>query len=299
MKLVILILIISNLFVTEIENGTGNTSSGKYRKKTIQYKSVKGINRNLLSLDVYYFKGKSAPKPVVIYVHGGGWCIGDKANKMSNKTGLFSKLGYVFVSVNYRLSPFPYQTATDNRIKYPDQNNDVASAIKWVYENIANYGGNPDKIALMGHSAGAHLVSLTGTNETFLKNEGLPLTVIKGVASIDTKGYDVYEMVNNSPMKMMYLNAFGTDSLQNIEASPVYNIRKGKYYPMFFVAYRGNKQRKTTSYNFIKKLKNAGVEVSYIDCSVYDHEGINNAIGDKKDTIITPALINFFEKCFR
>ena len=275
-------------------------SRNRYLKQTVQYKSLKDISKNLLSLDIYYFQNTSALKPVVIYVHGGGWCLGDKANQITNKTGLFEKQGYIFVSVNYRLSPYPYQTGTQDRIKYPDHNNDIADAVKWVFDNISEYGGDKNKIALLGHSAGAHLVSLTGTNEKFLKSRGLSPAVIKGVASIDTKAYDVYEQIHFSPvLKMMYINAFGTDSVKNIEASPVYNVHEGTQYPCFFIALRGSKERKAPSIKFIKKLEQCGVRVSWVDGSMYDHKGINNAIGDENDNVITPPLINFFENCFR
>ena len=275
-------------------------SRNKYLKQTVQYKSLKGINSNLLSLDIYYFKKSYEPKPVVIYVHGGGWCLGDKANQITNKTNLFEKQGYIFVSVNYRLSPYPYQTGTPGRIKYPDHNYDIADAVKWIYDNISKYGGDKNRIVLLGHSAGAHLVSLTGTNEKFLKSRGLPMTVIKGIASIDTKAYDVYGQIHNSSaLKMMYINAFGTDSVKNIEASPLYNVREGIQYPAFFIALRGSEQRKEASFRFIEKLQKYEVRVTWVDGSMYDHKGINNAIGDKDDTVITPALINFFKSCFR
>lgn len=106
-----------------------------------------------------------------MYVHGGGWSIGDKSAQLENKIALFKSLNYVFVSTNYRLSPFPNRLGNDDRIKYPLHNQDVVSAIAWLVENISDYGGNPDKVALIGHSAGAHLVSLIGTDESFLRQE--------------------------------------------------------------------------------------------------------------------------------
>ena len=122
---------------------------------TVEYKQLSGVEENLLSLDIYYTSETNVKKPVVIYVHGGAWSIGDKASQLDNKIALFESLNYVLVSINYRLSPFPYELTNPDRVMFPVHNNDVADAIKWVYDNIDTYGGNSNKIALLGHSAGA------------------------------------------------------------------------------------------------------------------------------------------------
>jgi len=265
-------------------------------RSTIKYKQINGIEPTLLSLDIYHNSDLDTQKPVIIYVHGGGWFIGDKRNEIENKVSLFQSLNYILVSVNYRLSPFPYELNNSNRIMYPTHNNDIADAIKWIYNNINQYGGNPNKIALLGHSAGAHLVSLIGTNSSFLENVGLNLSHIKGVATIDTEGYDVLLKVQNN--SNLYINAFGTDTNKNLHASPIYNIKNGISYPIFFVAKRGNVQRITIANDFINSLQDNGVTVSSIDGSLYDHKGINNAIGEPNETLITNPLKNFFVACF-
>lgn len=265
-------------------------------RSTIKYKQINGVEPNLLSLDIYHNSDLDTQKSVIIYVHGGGWFIGDKRNKIENKISLFRSLNYILVSVNYRLSPFPYELNNSNRIMYPTHNNDIADAIKWIYDNINQYGGNPNKIALLGHSAGAHLVSLLGTNSSFLENVGLNLSHIKGVAAIDTEGYDVLLKIQNN--NNLYINAFGTDTNNNLQASPIYNIENGISYPIFFVAKRGNEQRIAIANDFINSLQDNGVTVSPIDGSLYDHKGINNAIGEPKEILITNPLKNFFVECF-
>jgi acetyl esterase/lipase len=267
-------------------------------KKTIQYKNLDKVDKNLLSLDVYY-KNMNTIRPVVIYIHGGGWSIGDKSQKLENKLNLFNELDYVFVSVNYRLSPFPFDTSNADRVQYPIHNIDIAEAIKWVYDNIADYGGNKEKIAIIGHSAGAHLVALTGTNSQFLQDEGLSLNCIKGVAVIDTQGYDVHEQVINGSNQNMYINAFGTDELLNREASPIFNVLSNKTYPKFFIAKRGTVERIAYADAFIEVLQNNGVFVVQVDGSVYNHAEINNAIGDEGETLITEPLKQFFTACFQ
>lgn len=266
---------------------------------TQEYKVINGVDPDLLSLDVYYNTATESKKPVVIWVHGGGWSIGDKGNQITDKVNLFQSLNYVFVSINYRLSPVPFELGNPDRIMYPTHNLDVAEAIKWVVDNIAEYGGDPDKIALLGHSAGAHLVALTGTNPTFLANVGLHLSNLKGVAAIDTEGYNVPNQIQDN--NDLYLNAFGSDPNLNRQASPLFNIESGVTltYPNFFIAKRGSPRRIAIADEFISALKNKGTFVQQVDGSIYDHSGINQAIGAPNEQLITNALIGFFAACFK
>ncbi len=264
---------------------------------TIAYKRLDKVDPNLLSLDIYYNQPTTQKKPVVIYVHGGGWIRGDKTNQLENKIKLFRELNYVFVSINYRLSPYPFEPNNPNRLMYPIHNRDVADAIKWVFDNISAYGGAPNKIALLGHSAGAHLVALTGTNATFLADVGLSLANIKGIAVIDTQGYDIISRIEDG--NSIYINAFGIDSTLNTQASPMYNIVNSVTYPKFFIAKRGNAARIKMANNFIDTLEQNGIFVSQVDGSIYNHAEINQAIGQANETLITNALKLFFETCFR
>lgn len=245
--------------------------SKTYQKNTIQYKTIQGVDPNLLSLDVYHFGPSASLKPVVIYVHGGGFAIGDKANSMTNKQNLFSSLNYILVSVNYRLSPQTFST-DPNRVMYPMHHDDVADALQWVFENIAGYGGDKQKIALLGHSAGAQLVALSGTSQKFLPARGLVLSSLKGVACIDTEGYDVAARCNEG--NEVYLNAFGQTNTYWTEASPIHNLNNTTSYPAFFIAKRGNNTRLAYSNAFITKLQSVGASVSEVTANQYDHEGI-------------------------
>jgi arylformamidase len=261
-----------------------------YTKTTVEYKTISGVDPNLLSLDIYHFGQTTPNTPVVIYVHGGAWAIGDKANSLDNKKNLFSSLSYILVSVNYRLSPSTVST-DPNRIMYPTHNNDVADAVKWVHDNINSYGGNKQKMVLLGHSAGAHLVSLTAISNMFLPPRSIPLNFIKGVGSIDTEGYDVAYQCNNN--NTTYLNAFGNSSTNWVQASPFSQVNSGTTYPRFFIAKRGSATRIAISDNFIAKLQSVGVLVSQVTGSQYDHEGINDAIGAPGETAITEPLKAF------
>lgn len=273
------------------------SSPSNYLVETVQYNSLSGIDPNLLSIDIYHFGDTIPQKSVVIWVHGGGWRRGDKSQGLNNKLHLCSEMGYIFVSVNYRLSPYP-GSSDPNRIVYPIHNNDVADAVKWVYDSIANYGGIKDKIVLLGHSAGAHLVSLTGTSNLFLPARGIPLNAIKGVASIDTEGYDVYQRVEEADLDL-YRNAFGTDPTVLFEASPINHLFSGTKYPRFFIAKRGTEKKTANSLAFIDKLQSIGASVTVVDGSQYDHNEINRAIGAPNEIAVTDPFKTFLIQCFQ
>ncbi|QKX07042.1 alpha/beta hydrolase [Aquimarina sp. TRL1] len=290
--------IIFYFFISCDSGESQNESFIENKEITIQYKQLPEEDPNLLSLDIYYTTAVSEKKPVVIYVHGGGWSLGDKRNQLKNKIALFRSLGYVFVSINYRLSPFPFNITNPDRIKYPTHNRDLADAIVWTYHKIGVYGGDKNNIVLIGHSAGAHLVALTAINQHFITESGGNPAMIKGVAVIDTEGYDVGEQVKNGVLKKMYLNAFGGDEQLYKEASPLHMIKKENRHPRFFIAKRGNSSRLEIADKFINRLQSNGITVDQVDGSIYDHERINTAIGAAGEEVITKPLTLFLSSCF-
>ena len=142
--------------------------------KTVAYRSIPGVPANLVSVDVLQ-PGDACEAPVVMWVHGGGYQSGDKAGKgTANKVTLFNSKGWVFVSVNYRLTV----AGDPDSAHFPDHYEDVAAAIDWVHRSIRPYGGDPGRIALLGHSAGADIVANVAGNPGYLAGEGLPLSTI-------------------------------------------------------------------------------------------------------------------------
>eukprot|EP00833_Pecoramyces_ruminatium_P012022 jgi/Orpsp1_1/1186054/evm.model.c7180000096646.2 len=144
MKLLLFLSFIS-LFVVSIFAAAINGTELDLVKKTINYTTKS-------NLDVYYHNPVLSNRPVVVHVHGGGWCEGSK-DKEAFMGEFFQKNGYVAVLINYRLYP-----ETENM---DDMVEDIYNALRWTIKNIRKYGGNPKNISLMGHSAGAHLATLT------------------------------------------------------------------------------------------------------------------------------------------
>lgn len=127
------------------------------------------------------------PRPVVVWIHGGGWNRGDPADYAFVARNLASQ-GYLTVVAGYRLVPGG---------EYPAMLQDGATAIAWTYRNIAEYGGDPEKIALMGHSAGAYNAVMLGLDRQWLDAEGLPNDVVDAVVGL-AGPYDIYPFTADS-----------------------------------------------------------------------------------------------------
>jgi acetyl esterase/lipase len=124
-------------------------------------------------LDLYLPRGRR-DYPVVVLVHGGAWMVGDKrcCGLYSSVAEFLAGQGIGVAVPNYRLSP---------QVRHPEHVRDVARAFAWVHAHIAEYGGRPDRMFLMGHSAGGHLVALLATDEAYLHEVGLRSGVVRGV----------------------------------------------------------------------------------------------------------------------
>lgn len=172
------------------------------RKQTIAY----GADP-LQAVDVYAPAGARGA-PVIVMVHGGAWKIGDKANSGSieNKLRHWLPKGYVFVSVNYRLLP---QAMADEQAK------DVAAAMRLVQARAGEWGGDPRKVVLMGHSAGAHLVALLSSRPSMV---GQPWA---GTVVLDSAVMKVSSVMQRPRRPDFYDEAFGTDPAGWSKVSPM------------------------------------------------------------------------------
>lgn len=116
----------------------------------------------------------SDPKPVVIFLHGGGWTDGS-AREYGFAGRAFAERGFVTVVAAYRRYP---------SVKFPAFAEDAADVIRWTRNHIAQYGGDPNRIALAGHSAGAHLATLVALDPRYLSAKGVPADTVKAVVGL-------------------------------------------------------------------------------------------------------------------
>lgn len=198
------------------------TACASKKISNISYlKSSKALVESFPELNVFKTR-KSKNNPVVIFIHGGSWNEGNK--KIYGFLGRnFAKKGIVTVIPNYTLSP-------DG--SYDTMAKEVAAAIKWTYENIEKYNGNPDQIFLMGHSAGGHLIALVGTNPKYLENTNL----IKGIILNDAAGLDMNSFLEKyPPTKNRNYDVTWTKNPENWkDASPIYFLSE-KTPPIFMI----------------------------------------------------------------
>ena len=247
----------------------------------------------LQKLDIYYPPDTTpGPWPVMMYVHGGAWVTGDKS-QVHYKDEFFTQRGYIFVSLNYRLAP---------KATWRDMAKDVATAIAWVYRNIAPRGGDSTRLFLMGHSAGAHLSALVATDESYLQASGLDLFVLKGVVLLDTRAYDIPALADSTgQLPPLYAPIFGDDPREWREASPIYHIAPNKGIPpMVIVWSRGTRwgnpaPREAAARRFAQALESAEVPTLLVDGSDYTHRELNVMFGAPGDSI-APTVMEWLEE---
>src|SRR5204863_5301137 len=154
-----------------------STAQGQTVKRDVPYAGVEDEKR---TLDIYAPAG-AKDLPVVFWIHGGGWQAGDKSD-VKLKPQWFMDKGFVFVSTNYRLLP---------AVDMGTLHRDVAKAFRWVEDHVAEYGGDPRRVWVGGHSAGAQLAAILCTDERYLKEQGVSFDVLKGCVPVDGDTYDV------------------------------------------------------------------------------------------------------------
>jgi acetyl esterase/lipase len=257
---------------------------------TVAYKTIAGIDPNLLSLDIHA-PADARNAPVVMWVHGGGYAIGDKANQMTDKITLFNGQGWILVSANYRLS-----VSNKGAAQYPDHFLDVAAAVAWVREHIPAYGGDPNRIALLGHSAGADIVSNVAINPIYLKEYGLELYAITCAAPLDTAGFDKAQAGDSE--QEQWVNALGNNPNYIAETSATLLIQPNIGIPPMLGVTRGNDRRQQIETEFIATLQAAGIEATLVDATALTHNEVNSQIGAAGDTVMTEPLMKFLTGCF-
>jgi acetyl esterase/lipase len=241
----------------------------------------------LTSLDVYT-PAQAQSSPVVFFIHGGGWHTGSK-NHVGYKADGFTRAGYLFVTANYRLSP---------AVMHPAHVEDLAKAIAWVYKNIGRYGGDPKKIIVIGHSAGAHLALLLGTDRDYVERQGVPFSAIRGVVSLDTASIDLLARAKSQDNRAadVIRAAFGDDPQILRQASPINHLKAGLDYPPFLLVYPSSRQDSSQmAARFDQRLSQIGGSATRFPADGYNHQTLNKNLGMSNDPV-TLKILQFFSQ---
>ncbi|MFM5907041.1 MAG: alpha/beta hydrolase [Novosphingobium sp.] len=214
--------------------------------------------------------------PLIVFVHGGGWKRGSKDSAASRYAPEhFTKAGYIYAAINYRLVP-------DVRVE--DQAADVARAVKALLDDYKKLGIDPSRVVLTGHSAGAHLVALVGTDEQYLKKAGLSFANIRGIIPNDGAAYDVAGQVaqGGNFMKPTYEQAFGTDPARQRALSPTLHAAAPNA-PDFLLIHVMRKDGVAQNKGLETALKATGTRVERREFpgeGLQGHAEINRRLGD-------------------
>ncbi len=243
-------------------------------------------------LDVYTLTDAKS-RPVVFWIHGGGWQTGDKS-EVALKPRAFVDRGFVFVAANYRLLPdFPMETIVD----------DVAAAVGWTRRRIEDYGGDPTRLYIMGHSAGAQLAALLCTDERHLAAHGVDLKHVKGCVPVDGDTYDIPAIieleetrrrVHQQPQaKFGHRKKFGDDPAKHVHFSAVTHIKPGKPIPPFLILHiADHPYASAQAERLAAVLTAAEYPVKVVAARETNHRRINDELGTPGDPV-SAALFEF------
>ena len=230
--------------------------------------------------------------PVVFWIHGGGWQTGDKTS-VQIKPRVFAQRGFVFVSTNYRLLP---------HVEMGVLIRDVAKSLGWVHKNIAGYGGDPRRIFVMGHSAGAQLAALLCIDDRYLKAEDVPFDVLKGCVPVDGDTYDlpaiimtaeIRQTVHGLPLpRFGHRVKFGNDPQKHIDFSAVTHVANGKGIPPFLILHvAGHPNTTAQARRLGAVLKEAEIPAKVFGAMETTHNKLNADLGLPDD----PATKELFD----
>lgn len=220
------------------------------------------------TLDVYQPEAAARGRPLILMVHGGAWRIGDKDRRgvVNNKIAHWLPRGYVFVTINYRMLP---------ELDGLAQADDVARALAYVQAHARDWGADPDRVVLMGHSAGAHLVALLSSDPARARAFGARPWL--GTVALDSAALDVPAVMQRRHLSL-YDKAFGADPALWRRASPLQSITSAAR-PLFAVCSSQRRDHPCDQAEaYAERARALGIAVQVLPQDL-DHGDINRKLG--------------------
>ena len=239
------------------------------------------------TLDIYTPEKISSEKlPVIFWIHGGGWVVGNKSD-VALKPKAFTEKGCVMVSTNYRLLP---------GVNMETLIADVAKSLAWIHQNITRYGGDPNRIIVGGHSAGAQLAALICIDDRYLKREGVSFDILRGCIPVDGDTYDIPKIISTAEHRQTlyggkmftfgHRQKFGNDPEKHVDFSAVTHIAPDKGIPPFLILYfSGNPDTNAQARLLERRLSQVGIAAKAIGKRDSNHSQLNNDIGKPDDPV--------------
>jgi acetyl esterase/lipase len=214
------------------------------------------------TLDVWRPSGDAtAPQPVLIFWYGGGWVSGDRA-AYAFAARAFARRGFIVVMPDYRKVP---------AVRFPAFLQDSAEAVKWTRDHIADYGGDPDRITIAGHSAGAYTVAMLALDTRWLKAEGVDPTIIK--AAIGLSGpYDFYPFTSKRAV-----DALG-NAADPAMTQPIHFARADAPPMLLITSTEDTEVRPKNAINLTARLRALGAPVEFRNYPGLSHENVAMAL---------------------
>ncbi|MSR46277.1 MAG: alpha/beta hydrolase [Planctomycetes bacterium] len=258
----------------------------------VRYSETEGVEPKSQALDliapVTVIGEQGAPVrglPIVLFVHGGSWQKGEKRGSVERRAPAFGGAGVIYASMNYRLAP---------DWMHPAQVRDVAAALAWLHDHARAFGGDPDALFVMGHSAGAHLAALVSVDERWLGEHRRPLSMLRGAILMDGSAYDVIGRGDDRPGAAEFMKpVFGEDITTWADASPVNHVAPDKGIPPCLLLVAGrNPDSGAAAKNLADKLTAAGARADVVLFPNKTHVSITRELGAPGD-VPTAWILDF------
>ena len=231
--------------------------------------------------------------PVLFWIHGGGWVKGDKSN-VETKPKWFLERGFIFVSTNYRLLP---------EVEMGTLIRDCAKSFAWMQKHIAEHGGDPKRVLVGGHSAGAQLAAILCTDDRYLKEAGADFGALIGCVPVDGDTFDVPAIIETAETRLRvhhlpprvggHREKFGNTPENHKNFSAVTHVAKDKGIPPFLILHVSAHPDNTAQAKRLGDvLKEAGVPTTVFGAKDTWHVKLNDDLGLPDDPA-TKALDQF------
>ena len=220
------------------------------------------FGRDRQTLDVWRPAATAMGKrPVIVFIYGGGWANGDRRS-YAFAARAFARAGVVVVVPDYRKVP---------TVRFPAFVQDGAAAVRWVRDHVADYGGDPERVALAGHSAGAYNAVMLALDRRWLRAEGVDPAIVKAAVGLSGP-YDFY------PFDKPRSRAAMLGVTDPMATQPISFARAAAPPLLLVTSSRDTQVRPYNAYHLFERVKAAGGRAKLVEHDGLSHENVVMAL---------------------